>query len=227
MTKNRIKVKNETVHEDIFYKDQLILTYTIEYPQFHSTKYHSVVKQINTYYEVEAAKFQRYCKNSLFHAAVVQYEDSVKNGYPIHAFEAVLKDEITYIDPCTISLYFDQYEYTGGAHGNTVRYSDNWDLITGMKLSLKELFAPKVPFEVIIFKQILEQIEAKNQEGTGTYFEGYDKNIMTYFNPESFYLTPKGIVIYYQQYELAPYSSGISEFLIPYSEQYVVRPICN
>jgi hypothetical protein len=33
-------------------------------------------------------------------------------------------------------------------------------------------------------------------------------------------------VIYFQQYDIAPYSSGIVEFLIPYQEGVVSRPDC-
>ncbi|MFU2363539.1 MAG: RsiV family protein, partial [Clostridiales bacterium] len=37
---------------------------------------------------------------------------------------------------------------------------------------------------------------------------------METINFDSYYLTPKGIVIYFQQYDIAPYSSGLPEFLI-------------
>ena len=55
----------------------------------------------------------------------------------------------------------------------------------------------------------------------------YEKNVEQYFNPEHFYLKPAGLVVYFQQYEIAPYSSGIPEFTIPYLEEYVLRPQCQ
>jgi len=57
------------------------------------------------------------------------------------------------------------------------------------------------------------------------YFDDYEKNVANYFNPKSFYLVPDGIVIYFQQYEIAPYASGIPQFTIPYSA-YILKPGC-
>ncbi|MFR3751201.1 MAG: RsiV family protein [Enterocloster sp.] len=37
----------------------------------------------------------------------------------------------------------------------------------------------------------------------------------TKFNQNQFFLRPGYIVIYYQQYEIAPYATGIPEFSIP------------
>ena len=38
------------------------------------------------------------------------------------------------------------------------------------------------------------------------------------FHPGNFFLVPDGIIIYYQQYDIAPYAAGIPEFLIPFSQ---------
>ena len=50
------------------------------------------------------------------------------------------------------------------------------------------------------------------------YFDDYQDLIKKNFNPQSFYLTPNGLVIYYQQYEVGPYAAGIIEFTIPYEQ---------
>ena len=48
-------------------------------------------------------------------------------------------------------------------------------------------------------------------------FDDYPELLRSTFQAGNFYLTPEGIVIYYQQYDIAPYSSGITEFLLPFS----------
>lgn len=53
-------------------------------------------------------------------------------------------------------------------------------------------------------------------ENPGVYFDDYRKLIAQYFNEEQYYLTPQGVAIYYQQYEIAPYSTGIVVFTVPY-----------
>ena len=42
-------------------------------------------------------------------------------------------------------------------------------------------------------------------------FKGVNEN-------QAYYLNRDGIIVYFQQYEIAPYSSGIREFKIPYGE---------
>ncbi len=55
---------------------------------------------------------------------------------------------------------------------------------------------------------------AKDPSG---YFDNYPPLVAGTFNKNSFYCTDEGIVVYFQQYDIAPYSSGIPEFPLPYS----------
>ena len=68
--------------------------------------------------------------------------------------------------------------------------------------------------QIDIVKEINAQIAKQNENGTGAYFPDYCSLILETINFDSYYLTPKGIVIYFQQYDIAPYSSGLPEFLI-------------
>jgi hypothetical protein len=72
--------------------------------------------------------------------AVEQYLDDVKNGFPVRAFEVLQTFTATYSKACIISLYLDNFQYTGGAHGLTVRTSQSWNLRTGQVVKLKELY---------------------------------------------------------------------------------------
>lgn len=189
-----------------------VLTYQIKYPVFRAPIYQMSLSLINQYYKRKALEFQNYVKEKLYPMAVEQYRESIKNGYPIMVYEAMTVFQLTYNQACIISLYFDQYEFTGGAHGSTLRYSDTWNLQTYRRLKLNDLFICP-GYQQMIFRQIKAQIQ-KNPE---IYFEDYEKLVVDTFNKNSFYCTPKGIIIYYQQYDIAPYSSGIREFLIPYS----------
>lgn len=63
----------------------------------------------------------------------------------------------------------------------------------------------------------MECIERQISREPDIYFEDYRERISQYFREENFYCEPSGVVIYYQQYDIAPYSSGIRTFLIPYN----------
>lgn len=138
----------------------------------------------------------------------------MSNGYPIMVFEVILESNITYTKDSIISLYYDQYEFTGGAHGNTIRTSQTWNLKMGKMLDLSYFYPNNPDFIVEILKSINSQIAEQEQNNPGQYFENYCELVLDTFNLESYYLTPQGIMIYFQQYDIAPYSSGIPEFLV-------------
>lgn len=225
MIHDMVFVKNRTLEADMYYKNALVLEYKIQYPWFVSSHFYSYLIRINGYYATKATIFERYCKRDLYKSAEQLYEDSIQNEFPFHAFDAILDYTITYNQDCALSLYFDQYEYTGGAHGNTIRRSDTWNLQTSCPYMLSHLFTPSVPYKKYITSAINYQISNQIANGNNIYFDDYEKNVSDYFDPRNFYLAENGIVIYYQQYQIAPYSSGIPEFTIPYSNM-VIRPKC-
>jgi hypothetical protein len=63
-----------------------------------------------------------------------------------------------------------------------------------------------------------KKIVAQIMESPDIYFDNYEELVEQTFNENSFYFTPEGVVIYFQLYHIAPYSSGIREFLLPYNK---------
>lgn len=222
----KVDVEEIIIKKDLYYNNIVLLSYTIKYPKFTSNRFQRTLNRINQYYKAKAYSYQLYYEHKLFKLAIEQYEDSIANGFPVRKFEAFVAYTITYNQNCAISLYFDRYEYTGGAHGNTIRYSNTWNLQTGTQMKLSRLFANQ-NYEAYIIMMINQQIAEQIKNGTNQYFENYSELVTQYFNEESFYLTPQGVVIYYQQYEIAPYSSGIPTFTIPYSRGYATPPRCR
>ncbi|HCF50858.1 MAG TPA: DUF3298/DUF4163 domain-containing protein, partial [Syntrophomonas sp.] len=69
-------------------------------------------------------------------------------------------------------------------------------------------------YKTYIKKKIIEQI----RENPDIYFDNYEELVEQTFNINSFYCTSQGVVVYFQQYDIAPYASGIREFLLPYNK---------
>jgi hypothetical protein len=213
MTEKRVYVEGSVLQDSMTYAGEVVLTYKIEYPKFQSFVYKQAIRIMNKYYETKAYTVQRYCRKDLYTMAVEQYKYDLENDFPIRVFDAVMDFKITYNEECIISLYSDKYEYTGGAHGNTVRTSQTWNMQTKKMIELAELFPCSFDYKLYIYRKIKEQIALD----PSIYFEDYEKLVVETFNPENYYATPEGLIIYYQQYDIAPYASGIREFLIPYS----------
>jgi hypothetical protein len=159
--------------------------------------------------------------------AVEQYRDFKINNFPFHAYEALAIFETPYNQNCAVSTYFNRYEFTGGAHGSTIRYSDTWNTQSGRREPLSRFFAKPAGYRAYIISEVLQQIENQIAGGEDIYFENYKELVVKTFNPASFYLKPEGVVIYFQQYDIAPYASGIHEFLIPFKEGVVLEPKCR
>lgn len=105
------------------------------------------------------------------------------------------------------------YDYNfGAAHGMPFKDTYHIDLSTGKMYSLKDLFYDNADYVDAISKIIGQKItEAKKSDNT-MYFDDFSK----ISENQSFHLTKDGIIIYFSPYEIAPYSTGMPEFLIPY-----------
>ena len=112
-----------------------------------------------------------------------------------------------------ISLYQDEYIFTGGAHGSTVRTSQNWNLEYNSQFSLDDVYYNNPNYILYILKEINSQIKEKGED---IFFDDYCSLVLETFNPHQFYLTPNNVIIFFQQYDIAPYSTGIPTFELSY-----------
>lgn len=130
----------------------------------------------------------------------------IKPNFP---FELNNKYTISYNNDKIISMYIDNYQYTGGAHGITIRKSYTIDLETGKSLEVKDLFNEAYDYNKVICSEINKQI---NEHPENFFKESQILKEKQCF--KEFFLSDKGIVVYYQLYDIAPYVYGIPEFTI-------------
>ena len=107
-----------------------------------------------------------------------------------------------------ISFYIDYYQFSGGAHGITNRIAYNIEKSSGIEMQLKDIF--KDNYKDVINKEISRQIN----KDPDRYFTGKD-GFNGIGDNQNFYIKNNTVVIYFGLYEIAPYASGISEFIIP------------
>jgi len=203
-----------------------LLKLHISYLQI-NLNYNTLAKNnINKFYKREACQFMHYASTEIRKNAIESYLYAQKNNFPFFPYEAITKYAVTLNAACKLSTYSDQYQYTGGAHGNTLRSSSNWNLNTGARIKIDDLFYNGENFVPLILDQIILLAKEQINQDTYIYFDNYKELIVKNFNPNNFYLTPIGITIFYQQYEVGPYSSGIIEFHIPYNSLGLSYPRC-
>lgn len=205
-------IKNNILTKELFFDGTLILKYHIEYPSICLNTSEMGIMNFNIYNKKIAFNLKNAAENELYKEAIELYKYNKENGYPTMVYEIYRKYEITFNNYNIISLYIDEYIYTGGAHGSTIRSSQTWDLIKGNMLPLEAFFRKNPYFIINILKEINMQISKEPE----IYFDNTCQLVLDTFNPKNFYLAPNFIVIYFQQYDIAPYSSGIRTFNINY-----------
>jgi hypothetical protein len=165
-----------------------------------------VLAAINKRFEEDAMKL----KHTLTTEVKDYAADCEKEGYPIRSYELFTRYQQCALNDDILSIYVDYYQYTGGAHGITERRAYNIDLHTGELLPLAALFKPGYDYKTVVDKEINRQIALDPDP----YFEG-DMGFQGIGKEQNYYLDGENLVIYFDQYEIAPYAAGIREFKIP------------
>lgn len=190
----------------------------IKYPIININNNRSAEEKINNQISIQVENYLAYATNILYDQAINYYKDSLKNNFPFFGYEVYIEYVITYNDNCFLSLYSSNYKFTGGAHGDTRRVSNTWELCTGENIYLNNFFEPDTNYTLMLIQEMIKQAEKNIAENQLIYFVDYRELIVKYFNPLNFYMSPTGITIYYLQYDIGPYSTGIVEFTIPYEK---------
>ena len=116
-----------------------------------------------------------------------------------------------------LCLEFSQGGYTGGAHGHSYVQYINIDLKNANQLKLDDLLVKgyEAKLNELIdkkFREVKDLQPTDDLEKEGGLFE----NKIT-FN-DNFAVTKNGLLFFYNNYEIAPYSAGPTELLITYDE---------
>ena len=138
-------------------------------------------------------------------------EDASAKGYPLRQFQLFQTYNVTYNKKGILSFYTEAYQYSGGAHGITVRQPYNVDTGSGRMLKLKDLFRGSSNYIETANKEVERQI-ALNPD---VYFNEGGMKFRTIIEDQPFYIMDDAVVVYFPLYEIAPYSTGIPEFKIP------------
>ncbi|UPS92425.1 DUF3298 and DUF4163 domain-containing protein [Bizionia sp. M204] len=136
---------------------------------------------------------------------------SFKSEFPESAleWEAQIDGEIMYQSEAVISVVITNYLNTGGAHGSLVVSFLNFDALTGQLLKNEQLFNDMNAFKTVAEDYFNDQIADKKE---------------LYFEPDNFVLPQNigfndtGVILLYNSYEVAPYSTGLTEFTIPFDD---------
>ena len=142
---------------------------------------------------------------------------------------APLSEELTYTCYRTgslISIAADYYSYLGGAHPNTVYFSWNFDLDSGIFLAIPELAEDPQAFTLAVADMIEVQAVERFQSDpnyaglslSDIYWENYREVMEKWASDYAVSFDAEGMTIIFSAYELASYAAGPQEFHFSYEQ---------
>ncbi len=146
------------------------------------------------------------------------YEATAEEGWEWYAYESQLTAEVVRCDSQVLSIRFNGYSYSGGAHGYSFSYGRSYDVQSGSRLSLAFLSATGADFPTYALERVTELCGSEAYSGL-VFDTAVDQEALSdVVSDEQFLLTEDGVVFLADPYVIGPYSSGIIEFTLPYDE---------
>jgi hypothetical protein len=155
--------------------------------------------------------------NGLLASFIGSYE-KLQKDFPKDTFgwEAKIEGRVKYQSDSILNIEINHYTYTGGAHGYQGLRSLIFDPNTGKSIPNDQLFKNKNAFTTFAEKKFRAKYkipENQSINATGLMFEDEKFNL-----PQNIFYTDKGLLLYYNSYEVASYADGTKELLLPYTE---------
>ena len=175
-----------------------VLELHIEYPQFPR------FPALSARYAAQARALAR---------QVGQREVSVLRQLPLGCLGEHLRVEerfeIGYMQNGLLSLYIDRYEDMGLYKTGLGRRSDLWHLPDGRPAGLEALFWDPKAVQKLLTERIAGEIKAAPP---AVYYGGWQQQ------KRWFFLTERGLCVYYRPGDITAQSGGIPTFLIPWCD---------
>ena len=135
-------------------------------------------------------------------------------------WQANMDYQVTYWKPPLLSIRIEIKEQ-GATSPPALQYlGEVWDCASGYPCSLRS-FLPAKPFrwKPRMITHLQKQAELRLNSGESLLRDGCLSEIKQSFDPNRFYLSEEGLIIFYPLYTLGSYGEGIPTFTIPISEE--------
>ena len=189
-------------------------SYNLQYPSFYNFK--------NTYFQVNQSILTNLSstiktdinsfRNDLQQEETNYNTSAPENNLPNRNYKAISNYAITFNKNHILSTIVSIMGFAseGGPEYNDL-YNYNFDLLTGNRIYLKDIFNRNVDY----LKVITDYINYKINQDKANY---YSDAVVDVPDDQAFYLTDDGIVIYFGVDEIAPESFGIPKFKMEFSK---------
>ena len=183
-----------------------------------------ISRRIRRYYQFQCRSYFRYCEKTLLPQAAAEVRAALDASRPLPRFRAELTYQVTYNSGGLWSLWTQSRETGPGWGPALLRRGDTWDLTAGYPVPLTDLFPRRSGWKRRLLEAAEAEVLRREAAGAGRYHEGIRRKLRRYFNPQNFYLTTEGLMLFYPMYAIAPAAEGVPVFLVPWAELETAPP---
>lgn len=199
---------NEDFGRDNFF------SYNLMYPTFYNFKNGyffvdlNILNNLNSTINSDVYTF----KTGLLKEEQDYNNSAVKNALPKRNYKVLSNYAVTFNKNHIISIILSLMGFAGdyGPKYNYL-YNYNIDLLSGNKITLKDVFIEKIDY----IKVVSDYINYKISQNKDMY---YKNTIVEISEDQAFYITDDGIIVYFDVDEIAPEEFGIPKFKIAFNK---------
>lgn len=153
----------------------------------------------------------------LLDSFIASYDEmKTKNPKEIFGWEGKIEGKVTYESDSIINIKIKHYTFTGGAHGYQGIRSLLFDPKTGKNIPTAFLFRDLNKFKAFAETKFRTKYKIPTEQNINANGLMFESDVFEL--PLSIFYTEKGLLLYYNTYEVASYADGPKELLLSYEE---------
>lgn len=189
-----------------------VLSYEIRYPVFAAADGSSASPdKLNAGLAGLAAEYKTYALEELLTYAK-QAHAAGDNTLP---YTVTVDFEVEVCSINAVSVVFTKTEHAGETRDSFTRRAYNYSPVNSSAFSLSNIFSVS---SSTYLSNIYDAVLAEIEKNPSLYYGDYP-NLVKFFELSArWYFSEDGLVVFFNPFEIAPYSAGIVEFTLPYGD---------
>lgn len=213
LTKTETQLR--TVTGELMRGDIVVLNYSISYPELKSNLKTAAARYINARYTEFSNQVKKNIMATYYPRACTYYKNMTSADFT--PLKIMCEMCVMYENRGYLSLFFDTYEQLGELNLANIRHSNTWYVNSGELCSLQSFFVQGSGYKKIIYDHICACIRAELAKNEHVYFSDWQEILPYRLDLSRYYLADDGFVVYFPEYKIAPKSTGLPSFLVPYT----------
>ena len=146
------------------------------------------------------------------------------SGEELEQYELTCSYDVSRPSADAVSVLFEIWTYTGGAHGNLDLITLNYSFITGQRLTLVDIFEDVDKALALMSAASREELMRRLGGGVGEQMilDGTEPDVNNF---SSLSLEPDGVRIHFQPYQVAPWAAGAQSVSMSLEQLAPARPV--